>query len=201
MFDVPDSLTLRGEPIMLTRTMLGIVAGAALALPLVAAPAATADPVVQAVTITYDDSQAGEFKTAVANGIAVWNSSVTNVRITRAPAGTRANVRVIADDGWPRASLGPVRAGGSGTVFFGRQAVQQGFNTTRIAAHEFGHILGLPDNRTGRCTDLMSGSSAPTSCANATPSSAERSAVQRNYASGLLAQRQNDPAVMVVDAG
>lgn len=188
---------------MLKRTLLGIVAGIALAFPLVAATSAqaAADPVVQAVTITYDDSQAGEFTTAVAQGIAVWNSSVTNVRIVKAPAGTRANVRVIADNNWPRATLGPVRPGGSGTVFMGRQAVQQGHNPTRIASHEFGHILGLPDNRTGLCTDLMSGSSAGTSCTNPNPSSAERAAVQRNYASGLTAQRPNDLAVMIVDAG
>jgi snapalysin len=186
---------------MLKRMLLGIVAGTALALPLVGSPAAAADPIVQAVTITYDDSQAGEFTTAVAQGIAVWNNSVTNVRIVKAPAGTRANVRVIADNNWPRATLGPVRPGGSGTVFMGRQAVQQGHNPTRIASHEFGHILGLLDNRTGRCSDLMSGSSAGTSCTNPNPNSAERAAVQRNYASGLATQRQNDPAVMIVDAG
>jgi snapalysin len=186
---------------MLKRTFLGVLAGSALALTLVAAPtAATADPIAQVVTITYDDSQAGEFRTAVANGIAIWNNSVTNVRIVRAN-GSGANVRVIADNGWPRANLGPIRPGGRGTVWMGRQAVQQGFNPTRIASHEFGHILGLPDRRTGLCSDLMSGSSAPTSCTNANPSSAERAAVQRNYASGLAAQRQNDQAVMIVDAG
>lgn len=186
---------------MIRRTFLGVLAGTVLTLPVVAgvAPAA-ADPVtIQAVTITYDDSQAAEFAGAVAQGVAIWNSSVTNVRIVRATPGTRANVRVIADNGWPRANLGPIGPGGSGTVWFGRQAVQQGFDTVRIAAHEFGHILGLPDNRTGRCSDLMSGSSAPVSCANATPSSAERSAVQRNYA-GLTVQPQADPDVIIVDA-
>jgi snapalysin len=187
---------------MLKRTFLGLIAGSALALTLVAAPtAATADPTALAVTITYDDSQAGEFRSAVASGVAIWNNSVTNVRIVRATPGTRVNIRVIADNGWPRATLGPVRPNTSGTVWMGRLAVQQGFNPTRIAAHELGHSLGLPDRRTGLCSDLMSGSSAPTSCTNANPSSAERAAVQRNYASGLAAPRQNDQAVMIVDAG
>ncbi|HET9142123.1 snapalysin family zinc-dependent metalloprotease [Actinophytocola sp.] len=184
---------------MLRRAIIGVLAGAALVLPF--APAAQADPGVQLVTLTYDDSQAGEFKTAVAQGVSVWNSRVTSVRIVKAAAGTRANVRVIADPGWPRANLGPVRPGGSGTVWFGRQAVQQGYNVVRIAAHEFGHILGLPDNRTGRCSDLMSGSSAPVSCANAQPSSAEASRVQSNYASGFAARHNDDQAVLIVDAG
>lgn len=189
---------------MLKRTFLGLVAGTSLALlGGVSVPVVSAAPAVQAVTtITYDDSQAAEFKSAVAQGIAVWNSHVTNVRIVKAAVGSRANVRVIADNNWPRATLGPVRASGSGTVFFGRQAVQQGHNPVRIASHEFGHILGLPDNRTGRCTDLMSGSSAGTGCTNPNPSAAESAAVQRNYSSfGLNPQRQEDQAVMIVDAG
>jgi len=188
---------------MLKRALFGLVAGTVLVLPLVSgAPATAATPSVQAVTtLTYDDSQAAEFKTAVAQGVAVWNSKVTNVRIVKAPVGTRANVRVIADNNWPRATLGPVRASGSGTVFMGRQAVAQGHNPTRIASHEFGHILGLPDNRTGLCTDLMSGSSAGTGCTNPNPNSREIAAVQRNYSSGLAAQRQEDQAVMIVDAG
>lgn len=188
---------------MLRRAFLGLAAGAALVLPLtgVATAESTADQGVLAVTITYDDSQAAEFRNAVAQGIAVWNQNVTNVRIVRATAGQRANVRVIADNNWPRATLGPVRPGGSGTVFMGRLAVQQGHNPIRIASHEFGHILGLPDNRTGRCSDLMSGSSAGTGCTNPVPSTAERAAVQRNYASGLAAQRAPDQAVLIVDAG
>lgn len=185
--------------LVLANVSLGaaLVTGAA-ATPAAAAPA---EPVsALAVTITYDDSLAGEFKTAVAQGVAIWNNSVTNVRIVKAAAGTRANVRVIADDGWPRATLGPVRPGGSGTVWMGRTAVNQGYNVVRIASHEFGHILGLPDRRTGLCSDLMSGSSAPVSCANATPNSTERSIVQRNYATAAPAGQESGQQVLVVDA-
>ncbi|GAA3212151.1 snapalysin family zinc-dependent metalloprotease [Nonomuraea helvata] len=64
----------------------------------------------------------------------------------------------------------------------GRQATSQGYNPLRIAAHEIGHILGLPDRRTGLCSDLMSGSSAPVSCTNPNPSAAERAEVDRNFA-------------------
>jgi snapalysin len=188
---------------MLRRALLGAVAGAALVLPLAGftVPQAAADVGVQAVTLTYDDSQAAEFRSAVAQGVAIWNQNAPNVRIVRATPGARVNIRVLADNGWPRAQLGPVRPSGTVTVWMGRLAVQQGYNPTRIAAHELGHSLGLPDNRTGRCSDLMSGSSAPISCANAVPSAAERAAVQRNYAAGPAAQRAPDQAVLIVDAG
>ena len=64
----------------------------------------------------------------------------------------------------------------------GRQAVNQGYYPPRIATHEFGHLLGLPDRRTGLCTDLMSGSSAPVSCTNAFPNSREAAEVNARFA-------------------
>jgi snapalysin len=174
------------------RALIGLLATTAMTAALVAgtAPQAVADDVgVAVVTITYDDSRAGEFKDAVARGIAIWNASVTSVRIVKAATGTRANVQVIADDGWPRATLGPVRPGGSGTVWFGRQAVNDGYNVVRIASHEFGHILGLPDRKPGPCSSLMSGSSAGVSCTNPNPDSTERNRVQSLYAGGFVSQR------------
>src|SRR5262245_2730879 len=96
----------------------------------VAAPSATAAADIQATTtLTYDDSQAAEFTSAVAAGIDVWNTSVKNVRIVKAQAGQRVNIRVIADDGWPRSTLGPVRPAGTVTVWFGREAVDEGYST------------------------------------------------------------------------
>jgi snapalysin len=161
------------------------------------AQAAPAAPAALAVTtITYDDSAAGEFRTAVASGVAALNSRVTNVRIVRAAAGTTANVRVIADNNWPRATLGPVRPGGRGTVYMGRQAVNQGYNPVRIASHEFGHIVGLPDRRTGLCADLMSGSSAPRSCTNPYPNSTEAARINANY--GSFATAVSRPEVVLV---
>jgi len=173
------------------RTLIGLLATTAMTAALIGgtAPQATADVGVAVVTITYNDSRAGEFKDAVAAGIAVWNASVTNVRIQKAATGARADVQVIADDGWPRATLGPVRPGGSGTVWFGRQAVDQGYNVVRIAAHEFGHILGLPDRKPGPCSSLMSGSSAGVACANPNPDATEKSRVQSIYAGGFTSQR------------
>ena len=128
----------------------------------------------------YDASQAQEFVGVVNQAAQIWNGSVSNVRLEPVSSGHTANVKVYADDGWPRTYTSSL---GNGYWYMGREAVDEGYYEPRIAAHEFGHILGLPDNRTGRCSDLMSGSSAPTSCTNAGPSAAEASTVNAKFRS------------------
>ncbi|MGN9841057.1 snapalysin family zinc-dependent metalloprotease [Nonomuraea sp. H19] len=146
-----------------------------LAFLLVTAPAqATALVTV----LRYDASRAAEFTGAVNQAAQIWNSSVTNVRLVQ---GTPAHFVVYADDGWPRALP---RSLGRGTIWIGRQATAQGYDQVRISTHEIGHILGLPDRRTGRCSDLMSGSSAGVACTNPYPNAAERAEVDRNFAGG-----------------
>ena len=129
-------------------------------------------------TIRYDASGAAEFRSAVDEGAQIWNEHVTNVRLV---PGSPADVIVVADDGWPRAQVIGL---GRGTIWMGREAVREGHYTVRIASHEFGHILGLPDRRTGLCTDLMSGASAGTSCRNPNPNAAEAAEVEANFQDG-----------------
>ena len=173
---------------MFRRTLIGLLATTALTATLVvgtaatAAPQAKADVGVAVVTLTYSDARAAEFKDVVAQGVAVWNANVTSVRIQKAAAGAHADITVIADDGWPRATLGPVRPGGSVTVWIGREAVDEGYYPVRIAAHELGHSLGLPDIKPGPCSSLMSGSTGGVSCTNVNPNTSERNRVQNTYA-------------------
>jgi snapalysin len=168
---------------VLRRTFVGVLTAVTLPVSaVIAATPAAAAVEIQATTLTYDDSQAAEFKSAVASGVNVWNTSVANVRIVKATAGQRVNIRVIADNGWPRANLGPVRTTGTVTVWMGRQATQQGYNAIRIAAHELGHSLGLPDVKPGPCSSLMSGSTGGVGCTNPNPNTAEKARVERNYA-------------------
>jgi snapalysin len=160
---------------MVLRRLSAALLGAVLA---VAAQLAMGAPAQAAPRVLYyDASRAAEFVSVVHQGASNWNSRVGNVRLEPVPAGRRANITVYADDGWPR-SLG------NGSWYMGRQAVDQGYHQPRIATHEFGHLLGLPDRRTGLCTDLMSGSSAPVSCTNAYPSTREAAEVNSRFAGG-----------------
>ncbi|WP_030326868.1 snapalysin family zinc-dependent metalloprotease [Streptomyces sp. NRRL B-3229] len=158
-------------------------AGTATAVPAPAAEPSAAQ--AAAVTLRYDDSRAAGWESAVAAAVATWNANVSNVHLVEAAPGTAAEIVIIATTGWPQATLGPVRPGRQVRVELGSQAVDQGYNKTRIAAHEMGHSLGLPDTKPGPCSQLMSGSSAGTACTNATPNATERSRVQSAYASAI----------------
>ncbi|GGX59455.1 peptidase [Streptomyces minutiscleroticus] len=143
-----------------------------------AAPAGAADQSLAARVVTYDAGASAEFKAAVDRGAAIWNESVDGVELRPVAAGQRANIRILADNGWPRALTTSL---GNGTVYIGRQAVDQGYNTIRISSHELGHILGLPDRKPGPCTSLMSGSSAGVACTNPYPNAAEKAEVEGNF--------------------
>ncbi|MEU4558666.1 snapalysin family zinc-dependent metalloprotease [Actinoplanes sp. NPDC023936] len=158
------------------------------ALAVLGVQAVTAAPATAAPRILYyDASQAQEFRAVVTQGAQIWNSRVANVRLEPVPAGRTPNIRVYADNGWPRAYTSSL---GNGSWYMGRQAVNQGYYQPRIAAHEFGHLLGLPDRRTGLCADLMSGSSAPVSCTNPNPNAREATTVNNNFATAVTARPQ-----------
>jgi len=165
-------------------------------LQLAVASAASADVVIQAETLYYNDNAAAEFKPAVARAAEIWNTSAPNVRLVKAPPGVRAEITIIADNGWPRATLGPVHRGGRATVWMGREAVVIGHDPTRIAAHELGHNLGLPDRKPGPCSSLMSGSTGGVNCKNAKPNAAEAAQVQRNYAGRVQTVEAADAVVI-----
>ncbi|MEV0701484.1 snapalysin family zinc-dependent metalloprotease [Saccharopolyspora sp. NPDC050389] len=162
------------------RPVVGLLIAFLVALVVPAAAGAAVPENVRVVT--YDASQAAEFRDAVDAGAQVWNENVQNVRLEPASGGA-ADVVVLADDGWPRAEVIGL---GQGRIWMGRQAVNEGHDTIRIAAHELGHILGLPDNRTGLCEDLMSGASAGPDCDNPKPNPDEIAEVERNFAGGVL---------------
>ncbi|MGW5069350.1 snapalysin family zinc-dependent metalloprotease [Streptomyces cyaneofuscatus] len=183
-------------------------AGTAAALTMIMAPATHAASasspaaparVAAVTTLYYDDTRATSWQSAVAAGVAAWNANVGNVKLAKARPGTRAEIQIIATNGWPQATLGPVRPGGQARVELGSLAVSEGHDKTRIAAHEIGHNLGLPDTKPGPCSQLMSGSSAGTSCRNSVPNATERSRVESAYA-GRAATRTPADGRVLVDA-
>ncbi|MFF8955366.1 snapalysin family zinc-dependent metalloprotease [Streptomyces sp. NPDC014894] len=193
---------------MLPYIRLGL-AGALVAISLTAAPTANAlsapEPAGErsaaaVVTLRYDDSRASGWEAAVTAGVASWNANVDNVKLVKVSPGARAEIQIVATSGWPQATLGPVRPGGQVRVELGSQAVTQGHDKTRIAAHEIGHNLGLWDTKPGPCSQLMSGSSAGTSCKNAVPNATEQARVESAYASGAAHRIPTDGRTLV-DAG
>jgi snapalysin len=180
----------------MTRLRLIVAGSLAAAAVLLAPPGpAQAAPAVAAEVrvVYYDASRAEEFVTAVDDGAANWNSSVTGVRLEPVPIGVAPDITVTADDGWPYAITESL---GRGRISFGREAVVEGHFPPRIAAHEFGHILGLPDDRTGLCEDLMAGGSAPPTCRNAFPNSQEAAKVQALFEKPAVQLQAAVPAVV-----
>ena len=155
--------------------MLGTASGVATAQ---SAPKATA----AVVTLTYDASQAGQWASAITQGVQNWNNAVHNVHLQPASSSRPADFVYKATSGWPQTTLGPIFPGGRGQVQLGQEAVDEGYDVTRIAAHETGHILGLLDHYSGPCSELMSGHGPGTSCTNAKPNATEAAQVDRNYA-------------------
>ena len=157
------------------------------------AAAAAPEPLAARV-LTYDASASAEFHSAVDSGASVWNNSVSNVQLRPAQAGETPNIRIVADNGWPRAVTTSL---GNGTVYMGREAAD--YNWVRIASHELGHILGLPDMKPGPCSSLMSGSSAGVSCTNPNPDAYEKAWVEDNFAGSLAPAKAWDRPLVFQD--
>ncbi|WP_461711924.1 snapalysin family zinc-dependent metalloprotease [Streptomyces sp. DSM 41013] len=181
---------------MHVRTLTGCLAAALLSLPLLSGQAVAAESPAAARVLTYDASGSAEFRSAVDRGAAIWNESVENAELRPVSAGQRADIRILADDGWPRALPTSL---GRGTVWIGRQAVDEGYNTVRISSHELGHILGLPDRKPGPCSSLMSGSSAGVPCTNPYPNAAEKAEVEDNFAGAAGSRAVAGPVPVLIE--
>jgi snapalysin len=175
-----------------------MLAGAALlALPLLGLPALSASAAPagpQAVTTVYYDNEAGSaWSSAVTQAVANWNAAEQNVQFAAGDS-SDSTVTINASSGWPETEP---ESPGAGTVYLGEEAVSEGYDRTRITAHELGHILGLPDNYNGDCSILMSGHSAGTSCTNAKPGPDEAAQVDQIFAGNAATVRARSAVVGV----
>ncbi|MFF0743868.1 snapalysin [Streptomyces sp. NPDC004111] len=140
-----------------------------------------ANPGIQVVTVRYNASSAPTFRTQIARSTQIWNSSVTNVKLQESTSGASFSYREGNDS---RGSYASTDGHGRGYIFLDYRQNQQ-YNSTRVTAHETGHVLGLPDHYSGPCSELMSGGGPGTSCQNANPNAQERARVNQLWANGL----------------
>lgn len=139
-----------------------------------------AHPHAASVTVTYDASAAPKFKDQIAESASIWNSAVKNVQLKEGSGGDFQYRE--GDD--PRGSYASTDGHGKGFVFLDYKQNQE-YNSTRVTAHETGHVLGLPDHYEGPCSELMSGGGPGTSCQNTKPDANESAKVEQLWANGL----------------
>ncbi|MBU7596475.1 snapalysin [Streptomyces sp. P38-E01] len=140
------------------------------------------NPSAKAVTVTYDASQAPTFAGEIARSTQIWNASVSNVQLTE---GGNADFE-YREGNDPRGSYAYTDGKGSGYIFLDYAQNQQ-YDSTRVTTHETGHVLGLPDNYSGPCSELMSGGGPGTSCTNAQPDQNEINRTNQHWANGVSA--------------
>ncbi|MFB7587447.1 snapalysin [Streptomyces sp. NPDC056169] len=139
-----------------------------------------ANPGAAAVTVVYSAANAPSFRTQIARSAQIWNGSVVNVRLVE---GSNPDFTYYEGND-SRGSYASTDGHGSGYIFLDYRQNQQ-YNSTRVTAHETGHVLGLPDHYSGPCSELMSGGGPGTSCQNAQPNAQERSRVDQLWRYGL----------------
>jgi snapalysin len=169
----------------------------------VQASAQPAPPTAAAVTVYYSTASAPTFRSVIRQGAANWNARVTNVKLVENSSAATLTYREGNDS---RGSYASTNGHGRGYIFidFAQARV---YNPTRIAAHETGHALGLPDHYSGPCSELMSGGGPGPSCTVAVPNSTEVSRVNRLWANGLTSRSEVwtttifDPALALALAG
>ncbi|MCS7479704.1 snapalysin family zinc-dependent metalloprotease [Umezawaea endophytica] len=157
-----------------------------------------------AVNVYYSTASAPTFRSVIRQGAANWNARVTNVKLVENASAATLTYREGNDS---RGSYASTNGHGRGYIFIDFTQARQ-YNPTRIAAHETGHALGLPDHYSGPCSELMSGGGPGTSCTVAVPNAAEVSRVNALWANGLASTKSDvwtttifDPSLALALAG
>jgi snapalysin len=161
---------------------LALAVTAPLGVGLVTAPGASA---AQVTTVYYNSSGAPDYLAQIDQGAANWNAAVGDVKLVKGDS----NGTVVFHETTSGGSYTNTDGHGNGDIYLDTSQVTEGYDPTRIAAHEMGHNLGLPDHYSGPCSELMSGHGPGTACTNAKPSAQEASKVESLWANGFAVVR------------
>ncbi|MDX3236703.1 snapalysin [Streptomyces sp. ME03-5709C] len=140
-----------------------------------------AQPDAQAVTVSYDASHAPSFRSQIATAASIWNSSESHVKLQEASGNADFS---YYEGNSQRGSYASTNGHGSGYVFIDYTQAQQN-DSVRVVTHETGHVLGLQDDYSGPCSELMSGGGPGPSCTDRYPNATERARVDQLWATGL----------------
>ncbi|MFE7526644.1 snapalysin [Kitasatospora sp. NPDC057542] len=143
-----------------------------------------ANPWLLTVTVTYDTANAPSFTGQISQAAQIWNGSERNVQLQETSGNGDFSYYEGSDS---RGSYASTDGHGHGYVFLDYQQNQQ-YSSLRVVAHETGHVLGLPDDYSGPCSELMSGGGPGPSCTNPYPDGNERSQVDYLWSNGLAAR-------------
>jgi snapalysin len=142
-------------------------------------PAGAAAP--EPETVPIDLLLAGSYAEPVREAMRIWNTSVPGIRFVEqsTPASLRVKEYTTATG---TGSHVYVNGLGRGWVYL-ETGDAQVYRPTRVAVHELGHILSLPDLGPGSpCSKVMSGGWAGPECVNTQPDAEEISEVAAFFA-------------------
>jgi snapalysin len=149
----------------------------------VSTPAGAADQVPEVVPI--DLLLAGTYTDAVRDAMAIWNAAVPTIQFVEqdTPATLRVKEYKTANG---TSSHVYINGLGRGWVYL-EVGDAQTYKPSRIAVHELGHLLSLPDLGPGSpCSKVMSGAWAGSDCVNDQPDAEEVAAVTDFFAANDL---------------
>ncbi|RJQ82319.1 snapalysin family zinc-dependent metalloprotease [Pseudonocardiaceae bacterium YIM PH 21723] len=169
------------------------LAGVAVATDAVSFGSVAAQSPINVGRVCLDGSQAGRYQAEVQGAISIWNSHVHSVQLAECSGG----ITITEVGSYPGGSQYQGDMRGHGQIYIDDSQVDEGYNHQRVVAHEIGHGLGLYDNYSGPCSELMSGGGPGTSCQNYNPDANESAQVDQIWAGSLTAAAPKQNVTLV----